>query len=214
MLPVLALQVPRGAHCLDLCASPGQKTMQLLEAVAGNLSASVPLGRLRGLVVANDAHPKRVNDLLDALARHGRAPTELGCLAVSCHRGEAFPMPQRSFSQHGGAALGFDRVLADVPCSGDGTIRKDSSVLPRWSPEAGNQLHSVQLEIAWRGLQLLRPGERHVRMPSPTDGRPNARAALACARIPMHLRSPGGTNTASVENVPLGHLGAILEQVS
>ena len=157
MLPVLALRVPRGAHCLDLCASPGQKTMQLLEAVAGNPAADAPLTHLRGLVVANDAHPKRVRDLLDALARHGRASAELGRLAVSCHQGQQFPMPIRPFG--GGEAVGFDRVLADVPCSGDGTIRKDPTVRPRWTPEAGNQLHGVQLEIAWRGLQVLRTGE-------------------------------------------------------
>ena len=34
MLPVLALRVPAGASCLDMCASPGSKTMQLLEAVS------------------------------------------------------------------------------------------------------------------------------------------------------------------------------------
>ena len=49
-------------------------------------------------------------------------------------------------------------MLADVPCSGDGTIRKDPSVLPRWTPAVSNQIHAAQLEIAWRGLELLRVG--------------------------------------------------------
>ena len=34
MLPVMALEVQAGMCCLDMCASPGSKTMQLLEAVA------------------------------------------------------------------------------------------------------------------------------------------------------------------------------------
>ena len=49
-------------------------------------------------------------------------------------------------------------MLADVPCSGDGTIRKDPSVLPRWSPAVSNQIHATQLEIGWRAVQLLRVG--------------------------------------------------------
>ena len=87
MLPVLALRVPAGASCLDMCASPGSKTMQLLEAVSagspppaaaadddddddddqdgaqdsgGGGGEAVRLAGAAGLVMANDAHPKRV----------------------------------------------------------------------------------------------------------------------------------------------------------
>ena len=28
----------------------------------------------------------------------------------------------------------FDRVLADVPCSGDGTLRKNMNIWPKWNP--------------------------------------------------------------------------------
>ena len=144
-LPVAAMKVQRGARCLDLCASPGSKTMQLLEAVGS-----------KGCVFANDADPRRARQLLDSLARHGRlgakeAPRSADCrgrLIVTCHRGEAFPEGDH----------GHDNVLADVPCSGDGTSRKDASVLPRFSPKAANDLHPTQVAIAWRGLQLLKVG--------------------------------------------------------
>ncbi|KAL1519546.1 hypothetical protein AB1Y20_023061 [Prymnesium parvum] len=162
MLPVLALRVRAGASCLDMCASPGSKTMQLLEAVAACAAASAASSAPphpsppHGFVLANDAHPKRAATLLDAIARHGRPHAELRALAVCCHRGEALPAPSRPFD--GGAACGFDYVLADVPCSGDGTVRKDASVLPRWTPALAHQLHATQLAIAWRGLELLRVG--------------------------------------------------------
>lgn len=171
MLPVLALQVAPGNTCLDVCASPGSKTMQLLEAVSAG-------GGRAGLVVANDAHPKRVATLLDSLERHGRSDAERSRLVVTCHRGEALPRPARPFrkqpadddaagtatasSEDADGAVGFDRVLTDVPCSGDGTIRKDRTVLPRWTPAVSNQLHGVQLEIGWRALELLRVGGRMV----------------------------------------------------
>ena len=186
MLPVMALRVPAGSCVLDVCASPGQKTIQLLEAVSASLAAGdVSDGGGdggRGCVIANDAHPKRVQALISALDRHARPASERRRLLVTCHRGESFPSPTRPFRKHavdacvtsaadGGAAagstderlrVGFDRVLADVPCSGDGTIRKDRSVLPRWTPAVGTQLHATQLEIAWRGLELLRVGGRMV----------------------------------------------------
>jgi 16S rRNA C967 or C1407 C5-methylase (RsmB/RsmF family) len=37
--------------------------------------------------------------------------------------------------------LKFDRILCDVPCSGDGTIRKNIDVWPKWSPANGLFLH-------------------------------------------------------------------------
>jgi multisite-specific tRNA:(cytosine-C5)-methyltransferase len=40
--------------------------------------------------------------------------------------------------------------MTDVPCSGDGTIRKDSSILPRWNPGISNRLHPLQVSPIWR----------------------------------------------------------------
>jgi multisite-specific tRNA:(cytosine-C5)-methyltransferase len=35
----------------------------------------------------------------------------------------------------------FDRILCDVPCSGDGTMRKNLGIWKSWSPMDGNGLH-------------------------------------------------------------------------
>lgn len=39
------------------------------------------------------------------------------------------------------SALLFDRILCDVPCSGDGTIRKNLGIWKRWGVGDGNGLH-------------------------------------------------------------------------
>ena len=51
-----------------------------------------------------------------------------------------------------------DVVLCDVPCSGDGTCRKDKHILPMWKPNYANQLHGTQVEILIRSIQLLKVG--------------------------------------------------------
>lgn len=57
-----------------------------------------------------------------------------------------------------GSPLSYDRVVCDVPCSGDGTIRKNPTVWSRWHPGVVNGLHHLQHEIARRGLALLSAG--------------------------------------------------------
>jgi 16S rRNA C967 or C1407 C5-methylase (RsmB/RsmF family) len=52
----------------------------------------------------------------------------------------------------------FDAIICDVPCSGDGTIRKDKHILPMWTPGTGNELHSLQVKILKRALELVKVG--------------------------------------------------------
>ena len=179
MLPVVALfgddEAPTTsnsraspARVLDVCAAPGQKTMQLLEHVAC---------RHDGVVHANDAHPGRVKTLMDAIDRHRRRAQETSRLLVTRAFGQDLHMPlfagadlkrvRREIAQLETEALktsalvaigGYSHILADVPCSGDGTIRKDAECLARWSPGIGNALHATQLAVARKCAQLLKPG--------------------------------------------------------
>ena len=161
MLPVLALS-PRlnaGDRVLDVCAAPGNKTMQLLERV------SPTGGPEQGLVVANDGNPRRVDTLLEAVARHSRAANETASLVVTCAMGQDVPVPMFKERNKDGESVvslsvtrGYDAVLADVPCSGDGTLRKDPDVLKRWHPGLGNALHATQVAVARNAAALVRPG--------------------------------------------------------
>ncbi|KOB69241.1 tRNA (Cytosine-5-)-methyltransferase [Operophtera brumata] len=58
--------------------------------------------------------------------------------------------------------LKFDRILCDVPCSGDATLRKNPDIWVKWSNGNGNNLHGIQYRILKRGCELLEVGGRLV----------------------------------------------------
>ena len=98
-----------------------------------------------GLVVANDMDPKRAY----MLATHTRRIGLPGAFLMVC---DARVLP--SFRSEGGTC--FDRVLADVPCSVDGTLRKNGGIVKRWKCGDGLSIHPVQVDVCWRGLQLVK----------------------------------------------------------
>lgn len=52
--------------------------------------------------------------------------------------------------------LRFDRVLCDVVCSGDGTLRKSLDLWSRWNTMLGVDLHKTQCAILTRGMELCK----------------------------------------------------------
>lgn len=154
MLPVLAVEragcVPtlkakaKRLRILDLCASPGSKTLQALELV---MSTTMGQG---GRVCANDVHPSRLEALKEAVARSG-VKFDPAILSFSCLDARQYPIPSSSSKL-------FHIVLCDVPCSGDGTIRKDPHILKHWTPDTANALHAVQLLILSRALDCVAIG--------------------------------------------------------
>lgn len=56
----------------------------------------------------------------------------------------------------------FDRALADVPCSGTGTLARNPEIKWRLKPEDLPNLHDRQLAIAGSALERLAPGGRLV----------------------------------------------------
>jgi 16S rRNA (cytosine967-C5)-methyltransferase len=63
-----------------------------------------------------------------------------------------------SLPMHGG----FDRVLADVPCSGTGTLARNPEIKWRLKAEDLVDLHAKQVAILGAALRQLAPGGRAV----------------------------------------------------
>ncbi|XP_013415807.1 tRNA (cytosine(34)-C(5))-methyltransferase isoform X2 [Lingula anatina] len=156
MIPPILLDVQPHHKVLDLCAAPGSKTAQLIELLHADETKAIP----EGFVVANDVDNKRCYLMVHQVKR-----LQSPCFMIVNH--DATTMPNiRMYPQEDEANkfkfVTYDRVLADVPCSGDGTMRKNPDVWRKWLPQAAVGLHSVQMKVLKRGLELLSVGGRLV----------------------------------------------------
>ena len=117
---------------LDLCAAPGGKTTAAVQALPP-----------RSLTVANEIVPPRARVLADNVVRWGNPR----CVVTSnapAHLGKMMHF--------------FDVIAADVPCSGEGMMRKDDEAVAQWSPALVEQCAQRQREILSDVWQALRPG--------------------------------------------------------
>ncbi|KAJ2684163.1 tRNA (cytosine-5-)-methyltransferase ncl1 [Coemansia spiralis] len=157
MVPPLLLDVQPSHYVLDMCAAPGSKTAQLIEALHSDVEAgSTP----EGLVIANDADYKRACMLVHQMNRLN-SPN----IIVTNHSGERFPNIYRQDAEGkraGRDIVQFDRILCDVPCSGDGTTRKNVRVWEKWRPDDAHALNPIQSKILQRAAYLLKTGGRMV----------------------------------------------------
>jgi 16S rRNA (cytosine967-C5)-methyltransferase len=127
---LVGLLVGSGERLLDCCAAPGGKTAIMAER---NPEAEI---------IAADLHPQRAALLQQRLAF---APN------VTVMAADAMDLPVCGY---------FDRVLADVPCSGTGTLARHPEI--KWHMVADDltDLHTLQVAILGATLQHVRRGGR------------------------------------------------------
>jgi len=134
---LVAALVGRAAHVLDCCAAPGGKTAAIADQ---NLDAKM---------VAVDLHPHRAL-LLRRLLRV-RAGAEVGDSNLRVIAADARQLP---------FAAKFDHVLADVPCSGTGTLARNPEIKWRLTPADLDDLQKRQAAILRSALGQVAPGGR------------------------------------------------------
>ncbi len=179
-LPVHLLDPQPGERVLDLCAAPGNKTAEIALRVGP-----------QGTVIANDRHLDRVSLVRRNLGRLG-----LSNFATTVWDATSYPT----------AAGLFDRVLADVPCSCEGTSRKFPGLVDRPHPMPPGRLASLQTAILQKAVQLCRVGGRIVYSTCTFAPEENeavvdrvlaaagpARLELLPAQVPGFASSPGLT---------------------
>ncbi len=122
-----------GSTILDCCAAPGGKTLILAE--------RNPQAR----IVACESNAQRLEQLRKRLADLGER--------VECRLADVSLLPEDSV---------FDLVLADVPCSGTGTLGRNPEIRHRLRPEDLARQAERQRAILHVALRAVRPGGRVV----------------------------------------------------
>jgi 16S rRNA (cytosine967-C5)-methyltransferase len=119
-----------GMKVLDMCAAPGGKTMFIASLLNDE-----------GELVAIDRYESRINIMNKNIAR----------MNFKCIKPVVADALEFQDS-------GFDRVLADVPCSGSGTLSKKPDI--KWK-RALLDLHNVnriQYQLLSKAAELVKPG--------------------------------------------------------
>jgi 16S rRNA (cytosine967-C5)-methyltransferase len=119
----------QGSAILDCCAAPGGKTLILAER---NPAAHI---------LACESSSKRLGQLRDRLAIHAER--------VECRLADATTLEEES---------AFDLALADVPCSGTGTLGRNPEIRHRLRPDELTRQAERQRAILAAALRAVRPG--------------------------------------------------------
>ena len=127
--------VGHGSQILDCCAAPGGKTLAIADL---NPAAAI---------TALELHSHRARLLQKLMHAHrSHSPTQIQIVNAD--------------AQHLPISLRFDRVLADVPCSGTGTLARNPEIKWRLTPDDLAQLHQRQVAILRSALAQVAPGGR------------------------------------------------------
>ncbi|TAQ91424.1 hypothetical protein B7494_g137 [Chlorociboria aeruginascens] len=169
MIPPLVMDLRPGMTVLDMCAAPGSKATQLLEMVHRGEEARVRKslqdhaeedGRTMSPGIERD-----VKIDMDNAEELDSDSSDYGRATVTNHDATMYPsikLPPTPENPATNRYLKFDRILADVPCSGDGTTRKNVNLWQDWTPGNALGLYVTQVRILVRALQMLKVGGRVV----------------------------------------------------
>lgn len=132
MAAVEVLAPKPGEKILDLCAAPGGKTTFIAEKMEN-----------QGKIVACDIHPHKIPLIENAAERLG-----LSCIQTRTQDATEFAEEWEST---------FDRVLADVPCSGIGVIHKKPDIKWKRRSEDIPELCEIQRRILENAGNYVKP---------------------------------------------------------
>ncbi len=164
---LVAVLVGKGARILDCCAAPGGKTMAIAQRDS------------RAQIIAVDLHPQRAH-LLRRLIDSGKTILDDARADNSSRENKQSRNGDEESAERSQPAKletenifvvsadarqlpfdgKFDRVLADVPCSGTGTLARNPEIKWRLKPEDLDDLHARQLAILRGAMNSVAAGGR------------------------------------------------------
>lgn len=133
MLAVHLADPKPGDYVIDVCAAPGGKSLHAAERMRG-----------KGMAEARDLTEKKVALIEENIRR-------LGLKNIRAVQKDARVLDEDSRER-------ADVVLADLPCSGLGTLRKKTDIRYRMTREKEESLVLLQREILGTACRYVKPG--------------------------------------------------------
>lgn len=130
---VAELAAPKeGNYIIDVCAAPGGKSTHLAEKLAGS-----------GMVEARDLTEYKVSLIEENIVRHA-------CSNMKAIQWDATLLDEASVGK-------ADIVIADLPCSGLGVMRKKTDIKYKMSPDKMESLVGLQREMLHTVCGYVKP---------------------------------------------------------
>ena len=175
---VAALDPQPGEAVLDLCAGAGGKTLAIAAAMAA-----------QGALLATDTDRGRLGKLLPRARVAGAGGLETRLLNEG-----------RELEQLADWRGQADAVLADAPCSGSGTWRRNPEARWRLTPDRLERVRAIQSRLLEMAAELVRPGGRltYAVCSVLDEEGPDRAAAFLAARPDWSPAEPPGALAAEV----------------
>ncbi len=133
MLVAEAARVQENNVCIDVCASPGGKTLHVADKLGGT-----------GEVLCGDVSERKAEKIMENVER-------MGFENVAVHVWDATEYEEELKET-------ADIVLADVPCSGLGVIGRKPDIKFKMNPEGMEELIPLQQKILANVKNYVKPG--------------------------------------------------------
>ena len=125
------LDIKENFNFIDLCASPGGKSIDTI------------LKQKNGFSILNEIDNKRVQALKSNIERLGFSNT-----IITNNKASDFVDLYNEY---------FDLVIVDAPCSGEGMFKKSETAIKNWSIDYVKYISSIQKEILDSAIKLVKP---------------------------------------------------------
>lgn len=125
------LDINEGDFVLDMCAAPGGKVTEIGSKLNGT-----------GYIVANDISPTRCKALVKNI--------ELMGITNATITSDNHKNLEKHFKNY------FDKIILDVPCSGEGMFKSDSKAVLNWNENTNNDYRQIQLDILNSAKNMLK----------------------------------------------------------
>lgn len=136
ILPVLALDLKKNDHVMDLCASPGGKTLVMLQTLLPNK------------ITCNDKTDNRIKRLNNTMKQYLSQEDIKNYIDIEEHNLDRLEKDK------------YDKVLVDVPCTNDrhSLVVSENNIFSKRRIYEREEIPNIQKQLLMKGIEICKIG--------------------------------------------------------